>query len=75
MTHRLAMLLATGLAALTLSAAGYAIAADTPAAGAGPLQVLKTFTLGGEGGWDLLSVDSQARRVYLSRATRVMVVD
>jgi DNA-binding beta-propeller fold protein YncE len=67
------MLLATGLAVLTLSAAGYA--AETPAAGAGPLQVLKTFTLGGEGGWDLLSVDSQARRVYLSRATRVMVID
>lgn len=37
--------------------------------------MLKTFTLGGEGGWDLLTADPEARRVYLSRATRVMVVD
>jgi DNA-binding beta-propeller fold protein YncE len=66
------MLLTTGLALLTLSAAGYATAS---AAEAGPLQVLKTFALGGEGGWDLLTVDPQARRVYVSRATRVMVID
>jgi len=75
MTHRLAMLLATGLALLTLSAAETPAAAPPAAAAAGPLQVLKTFTLGGEGGWDLLTVDPEARRVYVSRATRVMVID
>jgi YVTN family beta-propeller protein len=37
--------------------------------------VLKTVTLGGEGGWDYLTVDSEARRVYISRSTHVMVVD
>lgn len=31
--------------------------------------------LGGEGGWDYLTVDSKARRVYISRGTHVMVVD
>lgn len=31
--------------------------------------------LGGEGGWDCLTVDSKARRVYISRGTHVMVVD
>jgi DNA-binding beta-propeller fold protein YncE len=31
--------------------------------------------LGGAGGWDDLSVDSEAHRLYLSRSDRVMVVD
>lgn len=38
-------------------------------------QVLKRLQLGGEGGWDYLSVDSTARRLYISRSTHVMVVD
>jgi len=37
--------------------------------------VAKTVKLGGDGGWDYLSVDSKARRVYISRTTHVMVVD
>ena len=37
--------------------------------------VIKKITLGGEGGWDYLTVDSDARRVYISRATHVMVVN
>lgn len=36
---------------------------------------LKTYKLGGDGGWDYLLVDSAARRVYISRSTHVMVVD
>jgi YVTN family beta-propeller protein len=35
----------------------------------------KKTVLGGEGGWDYLTVDSKARRVYISHATHVMVVD
>ena len=31
--------------------------------------------LGGEGGWDYLTVDSKARRIYISKGTHVMVVD
>jgi YVTN family beta-propeller protein len=31
--------------------------------------------LGGEGGWDYLTVDERARRLYVSRSTRVVVVD
>ncbi|MFI5175088.1 MAG: YncE family protein [Terriglobia bacterium] len=38
-------------------------------------QVLKKIMLGGEGGWDYLTVDSGAHRLYISRSTRVMVVD
>lgn len=37
--------------------------------------ISKTFRVGGEGGWDYLTVDSKARRVYISRGTHVMVVD
>ena len=38
-------------------------------------QVQATHLLGGDGGWDLLSVDSQAHRLYVARSTRAMVVD
>ena len=37
--------------------------------------VISRFQLGGEGGWDYLTVDSEARRLYVSRSTHVMVVD
>lgn len=32
-------------------------------------------TLGGEGGWDYLTMDSDAGRLYITRGTHVMVVD
>jgi outer membrane protein assembly factor BamB len=44
------------------------------AAGAG-YHVVKTYKLGGEGGWDYLTLDSASRRLYISRATHVIVID
>ncbi len=38
-------------------------------------QVSKTFHLGGEGGWDYLTFDGSHRRLFITRATHVMVVD
>ena len=38
-------------------------------------KVVEKTTLGGEGGWDYLTVDPQSRRLYISRSTHVMVVD
>lgn len=35
----------------------------------------KTYTLGGDGGWDYLTYDSDANRLFISRGTHVMVVD
>src|SRR5713101_1747753 len=32
-------------------------------------------TLGGEGGWDYLAVDSDANRLYITRGTHLMVLD
>jgi hypothetical protein len=37
--------------------------------------VSRRVTLGGAGGWDYLTFDSEARRLYVARATRVMVID
>ncbi|HST12838.1 MAG TPA: YncE family protein [Terriglobales bacterium] len=45
------------------------------AASAPSYHILKTWTLGGDGGWDYLKIDSDARRLYISRATRVMVIN
>src|SRR5260221_14713015 len=39
------------------------------------LHVIKKHTLGGEGGWDYLTNDSDARRLYIARSNRVMVMD
>jgi DNA-binding beta-propeller fold protein YncE len=38
-------------------------------------RVLRSIHLGGEGGWDYVTVDSDARRVYIPRSTHIMVVD
>ncbi len=39
------------------------------------LHVIKTYKLGGEGGWDYLKIDPDSRRLYISRATHVIVID
>jgi YVTN family beta-propeller protein len=56
-----------------LSVCGLALLAMSPEAP--QYNVVKHIALGGDGGWDALTVDAGARRVYVSRATRVMVVD
>lgn len=38
-------------------------------------QLKQKFTLGGDGGWDYLTYDSAGKRLFISRATRVQVVD
>jgi hypothetical protein len=47
----------------------------TKANGPSGYHVAKKVVLGGEGGWDYLTADSDGRRVYLSRGTHVMVID
>jgi DNA-binding beta-propeller fold protein YncE len=54
-------LVALSLAALAAPGPGY--------------HVVETHKVGGEGGWDYLTVDAGARRVYISRATHVIVLD
>jgi hypothetical protein len=37
--------------------------------------VTRTFTLGGEGGWDYLALDTAGHRMFIARQDRIMVVD
>ena len=37
--------------------------------------VVKTFHIGGQGGWDYLTVDQQTHRLYVPRSTHTMVID
>jgi DNA-binding beta-propeller fold protein YncE len=58
-----------GLAALALTAT---VAVTGPAP---TYRVARRVELGGEGGWDYLTVDPPRHRIFIARATRVMVVD
>jgi DNA-binding beta-propeller fold protein YncE len=58
------------LSSLTLLAATVALAAAGPG-----YKVVNTYKVGGDGGWDYLTADTAARRLYISRATHVIVLD
>src|SRR5947209_15231533 len=53
-------------------AALFAIAAFAAPTG---WKILKEIKIGGEGSWDYLTMDSAARRLYVSHNTHVVVVD
>src|SRR5579863_825283 len=56
--------------AISLSLAAMALAAAGPG-----YHVVTTYKVGGDGGWDYLTADADARRVYISRGTHVMVIE
>src|SRR5208283_2490071 len=58
---------ATILLASLMALSGFAEGAD--------YKLVKTWKLGGDGGWDYLTADSAGHRLFIARATRVMVVD
>jgi hypothetical protein len=61
------------LAVLAISTASLV---STPVQGAEKAyQFLKEIPVGGEGGWDYLTVDSDGRRLYVSHGTKVVVID
>ena len=60
----------------TMSAIGCAVAClSATAIAEDPYKFLNEIPIGGEGGWDILTIDSAAHRLYLSHATKVVVVD
>jgi DNA-binding beta-propeller fold protein YncE len=63
-----------GLTALALTALVPALLSAVPPDAPG-YGVVKKVEVGGEGGWDYLTIDASARRLYVSRGTRVMVFD
>jgi YVTN family beta-propeller protein len=60
---------ASAITALGVVAAGTLLAAATG------YHVIGDIQIGGEGGWDYLTVDSAAHRLYVSHGTHVAVVD
>jgi YVTN family beta-propeller protein len=44
-------------------------------AGDSGFHLLKTYKVGGDGGWDYLRLDSASRHLYISRGTHVLVID
>src|SRR6476660_5761915 len=58
-----------------LSALGALMPAAVVLAAATGYHITGEIQIGGEGGWDYLTVDSAARRLYVSHATHVVVVD
>jgi len=59
--------------ALTLRTTRAAAAAPQP--GPSGYHLVKTIKIGGDGFWDYLSFDSPTRRLFISRGTKVMVLD
>jgi YVTN family beta-propeller protein len=59
---------------LTASLAGAFLAPSTAAAQK-PYSILNKWTIGGEGGWDYLTSDPQAHRLYVTHGPRVEVLD
>lgn len=53
----------------------FALAGSFAAQTAGPYTSLGQIPIGGEGGWDYLTVDHAAHRLYVSHATKVEVID
>ena len=45
------------------------------AAADGPYSVVKEIKIGGTGGWDYITVDPAAHRIYVSHATKIVVAD
>jgi DNA-binding beta-propeller fold protein YncE len=57
------------------SAANSPEAAISAAPGPSGYHLLKKIPLGGEGGWDYITFDSPTRRLFISRGTKVVVLD
>lgn len=51
------------------------VAGGLALAATGGYHTIKEIKVGGEGGWDYLTLDSAARRLYVSHATHVVVLD
>ena len=47
----------------------------TPVFAQAQYQLKQKYVLGGDGGWDYLTYDPVGKRLFISRGTRVMVVD
>ncbi len=58
-----------------LAALGCCVMAASARAAEPQYKFIKEIQIGGGGGWDYLSVDSAARRLYVAHGTKVVVID
>jgi DNA-binding beta-propeller fold protein YncE len=58
---------------IALTAVGLLSASNCKADG--PYHFIKEIPIGGDGGWDYLSLDSAAQRFYVSHASKIVVID
>src|ERR1019366_2930141 len=63
------------LSAVLITSFGQAQSGTSPSGGTGPYQVSQTFHIGGDGGWDYLTVDPGHKLLYVPRSTHTMVLD
>lgn len=61
------------LAAVLLTAISFTLSGRVAAQGMWAVE--KTFHVGGEGGWDYVTVDATNHRLYVPRSTHTMVID
>ncbi len=52
-----------------------AITSGAQSAAAAGYHIVKTIPIGDDGGWDYVSIDAAARRLYVSHATKMVVID
>jgi len=62
------------IALIVLTTAFARAQTDALAADAGPFKVTNTFHIGGDGGWDYLTVDPEAKLLYVPRSTHTMIL-
>ncbi|HWZ99724.1 MAG TPA: YncE family protein [Candidatus Dormibacteraeota bacterium] len=70
--HRITLLLCS---LLLLAIAAFAKNLGAAQSGSGKYRVTKTIAVGGDEGWDYVTVDSAARRVYVSHGSHVVILD
>src|SRR5215469_15332504 len=60
---------------LLLAVSSSAQPSPADASESGPYHVSQIFPIGGEGGWDYLTVDPEHHLLYVPRSTHTMVID
>jgi DNA-binding beta-propeller fold protein YncE len=73
--NRIAYVKAWSSLAVLIVSVAQAQPSTSPLNGPGSYRVSQTFHIGGEGGWDYLTVDSEHKLLYVPRSTHTMVLD
>src|SRR5580704_8191345 len=70
-----ALFLAVAIGARPATSASGSSWFESAAPGPSGYHLVKKIPLGGEGGWDYITIDSHTRKLFISRGTKVIVLD